>query len=179
MYAETIQISINLGEVCDDIISACNLISKQLGVDADAEIKADVKSPDSNETRGIICRAVTEAIGQVKYAAQRYLRVGRREDTNTLERLGYEATVAGSEEKKVVYETQVFVMEIPNFNLAVTDALKSAIHKYIVDYTMWRFLQNLVSDKAGEYKVLASDEDLPDIVSKLNARNNYHKKAFV
>lgn len=177
MQTETIQISINLGEVCDDIISACNLISKQLGTEVDAEVRADVKSPDSNETRGIICRAVTEAIGQVKYAAQRYLRVGRKEDTNTLERLGHEAIV--DEEKRAVYETQVFVLEIPNFNLAVTDALKSAIHKYIVDYTLYRFLQNQVSGKAEEYKVLASDEDMPDIVSKLNARNNYHRKAFV
>lgn len=175
MEKKQIKITINLGEVCQDIITDCNLISKQLGQDVDAEIKSDVKSPDSDETKSIVCRAVTEAIGQVKYAGQRYLKVGRVEDTNTLERLG----TYSESTQKVTYESQVFTFVIPNFNIAATDALKSSIHKYIVDYTMWRFLQNQVNEKAGEYKALADNEDLPDIVVKLNSRTNFHKPMFV
>ena len=175
MGKKNIKITINLGEVCQDIVTDCNLISKQLGQDVDAEIKSDVKSPDGDETRSIVCRAVTEAIGQVKYAAQRYLMVGRTEDSNSLERLG----TYDKETEKVTYEKQVFDFVIPNFNIAATDALKSSIHKYIVDYTMWRFLQNQVNDKAGEYKKLADEEDLPDVVVKLNSRTNFHKPMFV
>lgn len=173
---DKISITLNLGEVCSDIITACNLISKQLGKDVDAEIRADVKSPDSNETRSIICRGVTEAIGNVKYAAQRYLRVGRKEDSNTLERLGYVAKVG--EKETVTYETVALDLYIENFNLAVTDALKSAMHKYVVDYTMWRYLQNQVNDKAGEYKTLCEDDDMPDIIVKLNARTTYRPARF-
>jgi hypothetical protein len=65
------------------------------------------------------------------------------------------------------------LLEIPNFNVSVTDHLKSCIHKYIVDYVMGRFLQDLVADKAGEYKQLADAEDYPMIVSALNAREKY------
>ena len=176
MDTEVIKITIDLGEVCDDVVTQCRLISKQLGTEVDSEIRADIQSPDSDETRSIVCRAATEAIGQIKYAAQRYLRVGRSEDSNTLERLGSVTTVGDKD--VVTYEKQEFKLYIPNFNLAVTDALKSSMHKYVCDHIMWRFLQNQASEKAGEYKTLAETEDLGDITVKLNARTTFRRAVF-
>lgn len=73
----------------------------------------------------------------------------------------------------IEYETVTLELFIPNFNTSVTDALKSQIHKYVVDYTMGRFLQDQVADKAGEYKALADDEDYPRIVKLVNTRESY------
>ena len=82
-------------------------------------------------------------------------------------------TVDSDEIDEIVYEEVSLTLEIPNFNLSVTDHLKSSIHKYVVDYTMGRFLQDQVADKAKEYKDLADTEDLAAIISDLNARERY------
>lgn len=71
------------------------------------------------------------------------------------------------------YETVNFYLYIPNFNVAVTDHLKSGIHKYIVDYIMSRFLQDQLKDKADEYKTLADGEDHVQIIRDLNARDRF------
>ena len=71
------------------------------------------------------------------------------------------------------YETVNFDLYIPNFNVAVTDHLKSGIHKYIVDYIMSRFLQDQLKDKADEYKALADGEDHVQIIRDLNARDRF------
>ena len=73
----------------------------------------------------------------------------------------------------VVYETVTLILAIENFNLAVTDDLKSAIHKFVVDYVMGRFLQDQYAEKAGEYKALADGEDYRQIIKDLNARDNH------
>lgn len=107
-------------------------------------------------------------------ACQRYLGKGRDTDSNDLERL-----VASSEKDSdgnvtsVVYEKIKIELLIPNFNTAVTDHLKSMIHKFVVDYVMERFLQDQVADKAAEYKKLAVEEDYPNIISDLNSRERY------
>lgn len=73
----------------------------------------------------------------------------------------------------IVYETITLILAIDNFNLAVTDDLKSAIHKYVVDYVMGRFLQDQHVEKAGEYKTLADGEDYKRIIKDLNCRDTY------
>lgn len=73
----------------------------------------------------------------------------------------------------IEYETVTLELFIPNFNTSVTDALKSQIHKYVVDYTMGRILQDQVADKAGEYKALADGEDYPRIMKLVNSRESY------
>lgn len=161
-----ITIKVHLEQVCNDVLVKCNLISKGVRDEALADIRAAVSTPDDDETRSIICRAITEAIGNVKYIAQRYMTTGRTTDCNQLERL-----VSGvSEDGAPIYETIVMTMRIPNFNTSVTDALKSHIHKYVIDYTMHRFLQDLLPEKSGEYKTLAEDEDYANIGSCLQAR---------
>lgn len=82
--------------------------------------------------------------------------------------------VAGSITEKVVYEVVTLVLSIPNFNTSVTDHLKSMIHKYVVDWCMYRFLQDQHGDKAGEYKTLADGEDYSNILSDLNIREKYN-----
>lgn len=81
--------------------------------------------------------------------------------------------VTTDEIDEIEYETVTLELFIANFNTSVTDALKSQIHKYVVDYTMGRFLQDQVADKAGEYKALADGEDYPRIVKLVNSRESY------
>ncbi len=168
-----ITLTFDLGEVTNDILAKCNLISQSIHDKALDDIKANVNEPDSPETRSIICRAVTESFGKVKVACQRYLSTGRSTDTNALERLVASSTTDSSGNTTITYETVILSLIIPNFNSAVTDHLKSAIHKYVADYTMYRFLQDQVADKAKEYKDIANNEDYGDIISDINAREKY------
>ena len=169
-----ISLTFDLGEVINDILAQCNLIAQSIKDAAMDDIRANIQEPDNPETRGIICRAVTEAFGQVKVACQRYLDKGRETDNNALERLVASSTLDDQGNvTAVVYEQIKLELLIPNYNTAVTDHLKSMIHKFVVDYVMSRFVQDQVADKAGEYKKLATDEDYPNIISDLNSRERY------
>lgn len=199
-------ITLNLGmeQVCNDVLARCYVVSQGMVDEAQKDIRANIESPDSDETRSIINRAVTEAIGNIKLAAQRYLTIGRVEDNNNLERLvkgtrkyaytdnkngtwtevvttiidGEEnettATVnkAGKDREENIYETVTLKLEIPNWNVAVTDALKSHCHRYIVDYVMSQFLMDQFADKAGTYGESAT-ADYNNIKSDLLSRDNY------
>lgn len=199
-------ITLNLGmeQVCNDVLARCYVVSQGMVDEVQKDIRANIESPDSDETRSIINRAVTEAIGNIKLAAQRYLTTGRVEDNNNLERLvkgtrkyaytdnkngtwtevvttvidGEEsettATVnkAGKDREENIYETVTLNLEIPNWNVAVTDALKSHCHRYIVDYVMSQFLMDQFADKAGTYGESAT-ADYNNIKSDLLSRDNY------
>lgn len=199
-------ITLNLGmeQVCNDVLARCYVVSQGMVDEAQKDIRANIESPDSDETRSIINRAVTEAIGNIKLAAQRYLTTGRVEDNNNLERLvkgtrkyaytdnkngtwtevvttiidGEEnettATVnkAGKDREENIYEAVTLKLEIPNWNVAVTDALKSHCHRYIVDYVMSQFLMDQFADKAGTYGESAT-ADYNNIKSDLLSRDNY------
>ncbi len=228
MNYTNITLTFHLEQVCNDLLVQCNVISKQVRDAALADLRADLQTPDGEETRSIICRAVTEGCGQMKYAAQRYLTTGRTVDENVLERLAYQLDAAevphladmlfewkedptgiwdgtgtrqdfddnyftnirnylvlypdkayefferhNALDKLIHWEDVVFSLRIPNFNVAVTDPLKSWIHKYVVDWTMWRFLQDQLPENAGTYKTLATDEDYPNVVKCLNSRENF------
>lgn len=82
--------------------------------------------------------------------------------------------VDGSDIDTITYEVIPLELYIPNFNVAVTDDLKSSIHKYVVDYIMSRFLQDQLADKAAEYKTLADGEDRSKVMRDLNARDRFN-----
>lgn len=204
MDRKLITLNFSMEQVCNDVLARCYVISQGMVDEAQKDIRANIESPDSDETRSIINRAVTEAIGNIKLAAQRYLTTGRVEDNNNLERLvkgtrkyaytdnedgtwtevvttiidGEEnettATVnkAGKDREETIYETVTLKLEIPNWNVAVTDALKSHCHRYIVDYVMSQFLMDQFADKAGTYGESAT-ADYNNIKSDLLSRDNY------
>ena len=205
MDSKLITLNFSMEQVCNDILARCYVLSQGLVDDAQKDIRATIESPDSKETRSIINRAVTEAIGNIKVAAQRYLTSGRVEDNNNLERLvkgtkkyvytdnnngtwtevvttsiiGQEdeevtstVTKAGNDRVESIYETVTLKLEIPNWNVAVTDALKSNMHRYMVDYTMSQFLQDQYADKAGQY-VESATADFNNMKSNLLSRDNY------
>ena len=204
MDRKLITLNFSMEQVCNDILARCYVVSQGMVDEAQKDIRANIESPDSDETRSIINRAVTEAIGNIKLAAQRYLTTGRVEDNNNLERLvkgtrkyaytdnkngtwtevvttiidGEEnettATVnkAGKDREENIYETVTLNLEIPNWNVAVTDALKSHCHRYIVDYVMSQFLMDQFADKAGTYGESAT-ADYNNIKSDLLSRDNY------
>lgn len=204
MDRKLITLNFGMEQVCNDVLARCYVVSQGMVDEAQKDIRANIESPDSDETRSIINRAVTEAIGNIKLAAQRYLTTGRVEDNNNLERLvkgtrkyaytdnkngtwtevvttvidGEEsettATVskAGKDREENIYETVTLKLEIPNWNVAVTDALKSNMHRYMVDYTMSQFLQDQYADKAGQYGESAT-ADFNNMKSNLLSRDNY------
>lgn len=204
MDRKLITLNFRMEQVCNDVLARCYIVSQGMVDEAQKDIRANIESPDSDETRSIINRAVTEAIGNIKLAAQRYLTTGRVEDNNNLERLvkgtrkyaytdnkngtwtevvttiidGEEnettATVnkAGKDREETIYETVTLKLEIPNWNVAVTDALKSHCHRYIVDYVMSQFLMDQFADKAGTYGESAT-ADYNNIKSDLLSRDNY------
>lgn len=204
MDRKLITLNFSMEQVCNDVLARCYVVSQGMVDEAQKDIRANIESPDSDETRSIINRAVTEAIGNIKLAALRYLTTGRVEDNNNLERLvkgtrkyaytdnkngtwtevvtttidGEEsettATVnkAGKDREENIYETVTLKLEIPNWNVAVTDALKSHCHRYIVDYVMSQFLMDQFADKAGTYGESAT-ADYNNIKSDLLSRDNY------
>lgn len=204
MDRKLITLNFSMEQVCNDVLARCYVVSQGMVDEAQKDIRANIESPDSDETRSIINRAVTEALGNIKLAAQRYLTTGRVEDNNNLERLvkgtrkyaytdnkngtwtevvttvidGEEnettATVnkAGKDREENIYETVTLKLEIPNWNVAVTDALKSHCHRYIVDYVMSQFLMDQFADKAGNYGESAT-ADYNNIKSDLLSRDNY------
>lgn len=207
MDRKLITLNFSMEQVCNDVLARCYVVSQGMVDEAKKDIRANIESPDSDETRSIINRAVTEAIGNIKLAAQRYLTTGRVEDNNNLERLvkgtrkyaytdnkngtwtevvttiidGEEnettATVnkAGKDREENIYETVTLNLEIPNWNVAVTDALKSHCHRYIVDYVMSQFLMDQFADKAGTYGESAT-ADYNNIKSDLLSRDNYTQR---
>ncbi len=204
MDKKEITLKFDLGQVCNDILARCYVVSQSLVEDAQKDIRAAIESPDAKETQSIINRAVTESFGNLKIAAQRYLTVGRTEDNNNLERLvnrvnsysyidnkngtwtevvkvtkdgevSEETTIVtkkGEERDETIYEVVTLVLYIPNWNIAVTDGLKSHMHRYIVDYVMSQFLQDQYADKAGQYAQRVAD-DYGNIQSDLLSRDNY------
>ena len=204
MDRKLITLNFSMEQVCNDVLARCYVVSQGMVDEAQKDIRANIESPDSDETRSIINRAVTEAIGNIKLAAQRYQTTGRVEDNNNLERLvkgirkyaytdnedgtwtevvttiidGEEnettTTVnkAGKDREETIYETVTLKLEIPNWNVAVTDALKSHCHRYIVDYVMSQFLMDQFADKAGTYGESAT-ADYNNIKSDLLSRDNY------
>lgn len=237
---KNIKLSFDLGQILNDTLVKCNLISQAIKDEAQADIRASIMAPDSPETRSIINRALTEAFGNVKVACQRYLKTGRTVDNNMLEQMVQSVTYKEAERQMIdnqghplfdctettgepavttphvvykdvngelvtwkdsttnntvtpdntptpkmetyttdeidtiTYETVALDLYIPNFNVSVTDALKSSIQKYVVDYIMGRFLQDLQADKAGEYAGMADGKDYSQIVSNLNSRERFN-----
>lgn len=204
MDRKLITLNFSMEQVCNDILARCYVVSHGMVDEAHKDIRATIESPDSDETRSIINRAVTEAIANIKLAAQRYQTTGRVEDNNNLERLvkgirkyaytdnkngtwtevvttiidGEEnettntVNKAGKDREETIYETVTLKLEIPNWNVAVTDALKSHCHRYIVDYVMSQFLMDQFADKAGTYGESAT-ADYNNIKSDLLSRDNY------
>lgn len=179
MNEKKITLNFDLEQVCQDILAKCNLISIGLKDEAASDIRANIQEPDQPETRSIINRAITEAFGDVKMFCQRYLKTGRTVDNNMLERIirdvVYVRDSGGhvtSDIDHYIYETVTLELYIPNFNVSVTDALKSNIHRYVVDYTMASFLDDQLTEKAAEYHAKAED-DHKQITKNLNAREKY------
>ena len=207
MDTKKITLDFSMEQVCNDVLARCFTVSQGLVEDAQKDIRANIESPDADETRSIINRAVTEAIGNLKVAAQRYLTTGRVEDNNNLERLvecvkkysytdnnngtwtevvttikdGKETETTsivdrkGQDREEMEYETVTLVLEIPNWNIAVTDALKSHMHRYIVDYVMTQFLIDQYPNAAERY-ASSVEADYKNVKSDLLSRDNYTKR---
>lgn len=207
MDIKKISLTFKLEQVCNDILTKCFVVSQNLQDEAQKDIRANIESPDATETQSIINRAITEAIGNLKIACQRYLTVGRTKDNNNLERIvkgvkswtytenksagNWTETVKttlydgsepktetktvsspGEDREELLYDEVTFDLEIPNWNIAVTDGLKSHMHRYIVDYVMSQFLTDQYSDAASRYAESVTT-DYGNVQRDLLSRDNY------
>lgn len=165
-----IKIKIYLEDLMDDILDECLDIKNGISEEVTAEVRKTIASPDETQAQRKICRGVTEAWGKVKYLCQRYMTVGRYEDDNKLEALFVEE--GGS---KRWFELEL-LLHIPDFNIAVTDALKSAIHSYMQNWVLAKFLKNTYPEKAAEYKAWCEGDGEYNVISILNTREVYRRR---
>ena len=78
----------------------------------------------------------------------------------------------GQDREENIYETVTLNLEIPNWNIAMTDPLKSHMHRYIVDYVMSQFLMDQYAEKAQLYAT-SVQADYKNVQSDLLSRDNY------
>lgn len=206
METKNINLTFDLGQVCNDVLTKCFVVSQGLRDEAQKDIRANIESPDAVETQSIINRSITEAVGNIKIACQRYLAMGRTSDNNKLERIvkgtkaysyaiqdktgkifenvvttiygqepvieNKEVSSEGTAREEILYEEVAFHLEIPNWNIAVTDGLKNHMHRYMVDYVMSQFLSDQYPDAANRY-VESVSTDYRNIQSDLLSRDSY------
>lgn len=207
MEIKNITLTFNLEQVCNDVLTKCYLVGQGLQDEAQKDIRASIESPDATETQSIINRSITEAVGNIKIACQRYLTVGRTTDNNNLERIikgtkSYSYTenkgthqwtetittsffddsgdktvtntvaAPGETRTELIYEEVTLNLEIPNWNIAVTDGLKSHMHRYMVDYVMSQFLSDQYPDAAGRYAESVT-ADYGNVQRDLLSRDHY------
>ena len=83
-----IRINIRRKEIVSDVLANCNLIARSLAKKPETEeLAGEIMTPDDEQTKPIVARALTEAFGEVKRTCQEYLIYGRLTDDNRLERI--------------------------------------------------------------------------------------------
>ena len=61
MDRKLITLNFGMEQVCNDVLARCYVVSQGMVDEAQKDIRANIESPNSDETRSIINRAVTEA----------------------------------------------------------------------------------------------------------------------
>lgn len=235
-------------QIVNDLVVECNIIGRTLALDDKlAEQASLIMTPDDEETKPIVARAITTAFAEVKNICRRYLVYGRDTDDNRLEaidertkaseqvsvttndtecrielltglpyrisidnessvtvkdidgnriaegeKLHFDYTPLRMNERLILTATKMqdvwvtynwgafgtleLILEINNFNAGVTDKLKSAAHKYIVDSCMYEVLKNQLPDKAETY-LQSAVVDKEEIRSALTARMVFGRRA--
>lgn len=83
-----IRINIKKKEIVDDILAKSNLLARQMSRNPQTEeLAGDIMTPDDEQVKPIVARALTEAFGEVKRKCQQYLIFGRYYDDNRLEKI--------------------------------------------------------------------------------------------
>lgn len=83
-----IDIQIKRKEIVNDILVNCNIIARSLQKNPETEeLAGELMTPDDEQTKPVVARALTEAFGEVKRICQKYLVLGRYRDDNRLERI--------------------------------------------------------------------------------------------
>ena len=245
-----IDIDLSRKEIVNDVIVQCNTIGRALARNTETEeLASDIMTPDDDQTKPTVARALTEAFGEVKRTCQRYLLYGRYTDDNRLERIDessrYEESLeAGNLTTDCKYhlltgikyristtadmDTDIKIMdnegtvlarggrnitldytpvrmdeyltitarvtvnitvnyswgdfgtyelrlEMPaNFNIGMTETIKTCAHRMMTDYVMAAVLQNQLAEKANEYASRFTN-DQEALKKALIARNGYRR----
>lgn len=158
----TITITLHKNQITIDILALTSQIASQYEDNPEtARMAGEIKTPDSEELKPIVARSLTEAFSNIKMACARYLARGREADENNLEE------VSG-----------VFILELNTphaFNKGIVETLKSAMHRYMVDYTMAQLLINPVPKQAEIYGAKAQS-GLNSIIPMLNSRTSFTRR---
>lgn len=91
---KSIDIELKKSQILNDVVARMNVLGRTLEQDENLRTLAGyIASPDDNETKPIVARALTEGFDRVKNVCQRFLVYGRTTDDNRLERLNESETV--------------------------------------------------------------------------------------
>lgn len=145
--AITITIIFYKKEIAADIATICNQVAKPYEEDEKlAYIAGEIKTPDSQDIKPIVARAITEGFARVKALASRYLTHGRTTDDNQLEAIL---------NKDGTGQLTLHLNMPQGFNAGITETIKSDMHRYIVDYAVYMILRDLLPDRAAQHLQLA------------------------
>lgn len=134
-------------EIAADIAVICNQVAKLYEEDEKmAYIAGEIKTPDAEDIKPIVARAITEGFGRIKATASRYLTHGRTTDDNQLEAI---LNQDGSG------QLTLHLAMPQGFNAGITETIKSDMHRYIVDYAVYMILRDLLPERAMQHLELA------------------------
>jgi hypothetical protein len=169
MQERSITITLKKEQIVNDVVVQSNILGRALRESAkDGNSKSELPSllmtPDDGATKPIVARALTAGFAAVKNVCGVYLNTGRTTDDNRLEKI---ATSSGN---TTTYSEIKLSLSMPvNFNTGVTESIKAAAHKAIVDFIMKELLFNQLADKSTEYEK-AFQADLDELRTALRAR---------
>jgi hypothetical protein len=93
MRERPITIKLHKKQIADDVTVECNMIGAQLQQSKETqESGARIMTPDDDEIKPIVARAMTEGFGEVKRQCQKYLVTGRENDDNRREKINEMST---------------------------------------------------------------------------------------
>lgn len=97
MRSREIQIKLLKKQIADDITVESNMIGAILQQSKETqESGARIMTPDDDEIKPVVARAMTEGFGEVKRHCQKYLVLGRDTDDNRLEKINEMSTSINS-----------------------------------------------------------------------------------
>jgi hypothetical protein len=173
-----ISITLKKNQIVNDVLTQCNVLGRTLKANvndanesgqkssnSDSELATNIMAPDDETVKPVVARSITEGFAQVKLVCGKYLILGRETDDNRLEKIATKDS-----QSKITYGELQLKLSMPSsFNKGVTETVKSAAHKAIVDYVMRNVLMNQLVDKSKEYDAYFV-QDLDDLRQALRAR---------
>ena len=130
---KSIDIKLSKQNICDDVAAELNLYGRSIELSATAdgkeatnlqELANYIRTPDDNETKPVVARAMQEAWNHVKETCQRYFVHGRYHDDNRLE------AIVLTENRQGIFDLTSYYDEV-----IMIDFAKNTTYRFEFDFT--------------------------------------------